>query len=284
MVLGMTRTEIDRAFDGIVEMAELERFIDTPEKFYSSGMQVRLGFASAVASAPDVMLVDEVLSVGDIAFQAKSFAKMSELREQGSTLLVVSHNLDAIRRTCDRVVVLNGGATVFAGPTNEAITVYHTLLRDEPEYADQSAPAVIHDFRLIGPDSQPTATVHSGDEVTFQMHVRFAQRVVDPALGFWVSAEAGQMVYADNTITTPTGTFEAGESMVCEVRVRLALTTGVYFSGGGLRWGRERFEQVSAPRLSFSIIGRDRVLGVADLGAEFSVSPSDGVVRSEVAE
>jgi hypothetical protein len=68
------------------------------------------------------------------------------------------------------------------------------------------------------------------------------------------------------------------------VRVRLALTTGVYFSGGGLRWGRERFEQVSAPRLSFSIIGRDRVLGVADLGAEFSVSPSDGVVRSEVAE
>ena len=125
----MSRAQIDAAFDEIVAFAELDRFVDTPVKFYSSGMLVRLGFASAVASQPDLLLVDEVLAVGDVAFQAKSFERMRELRERGASLIVVSHNLEAIRTMCDRVLVLDAGKPVFEGGTNEAIGIYHGLLR-----------------------------------------------------------------------------------------------------------------------------------------------------------
>src|SRR2546421_12758153 len=114
-ILGMPRREIARKFDEIVAFAEVERFIDTPVKRYSSGMYLRLAFAVAAHLDPDVLLVDEVLSVGDAEFQRKSLGKMREVTGEGRTILFVSHNMAAIRALCDRVILLDAGRVVLDG-------------------------------------------------------------------------------------------------------------------------------------------------------------------------
>ena len=125
MILGMHASEVRRKFDAIVEFAEIDRFIDTPVKRYSSGMYVRLAFAVASFLDPDILIVDEVLAVGDAAFQRKSLGRLNESSaQQGRTVLFVSHNIDAIRNFCRRVLLLEHGKLVFDGPTPEGIERY----------------------------------------------------------------------------------------------------------------------------------------------------------------
>ncbi|HEY4780003.1 MAG TPA: ABC transporter ATP-binding protein [Solirubrobacterales bacterium] len=123
-ILGMRRNEIRKRFDEIVEFANMERFLDTPVKRYSSGMQVRLAFAVAAHLEPEVLLVDEVLAVGDAAFQRKSLAKMAEVARAGSTVIFVSHNLATIQALCERAILLERGSVVTDAPVEEAVTGY----------------------------------------------------------------------------------------------------------------------------------------------------------------
>ena len=126
-ILGMARSDIQRQFDAIVAFAEVEQFVDTPVKHYSSGMYLRLGFAVAAHLQPDILLVDEVLAVGDAQFQKKCLNKMQEVGQQGRTVLFVSHNMPAITRICPRTILLDGGTIVADGPSNEVIGKYmHT--------------------------------------------------------------------------------------------------------------------------------------------------------------
>jgi lipopolysaccharide transport system ATP-binding protein len=123
-ILGMSRAEIRRRFDEIVEFSEVERFLDTPVKRYSSGMSVRLAFAVAAHLEPEILLVDEVLAVGDAAFQRKSLGKMNEVADQGRTVVFVSHNLAIIRALCRRAVLLERGRVVADGPTSRTVDDY----------------------------------------------------------------------------------------------------------------------------------------------------------------
>jgi ABC-2 type transport system ATP-binding protein len=127
-ILGLTRREIDRQFDSIVDFAELEPFIDNQVKHYSSGMYVRLGFAVAAHVDPDVLLVDEVLAVGDEAFAAKCLAKVAEFQAQGRTILFVTHGLDQISQVCNRAVVLNQGRMLFDGEPADAVSKLRAFL------------------------------------------------------------------------------------------------------------------------------------------------------------
>jgi ABC-type polysaccharide/polyol phosphate transport system ATPase subunit len=127
-IYGLTRGEIDAIYRAVVDFAELGDFMDTPIKNYSSGMQARLGFGLAVNLRPDVLLVDEVLAVGDEAFQQKCIARMEEFRGAGKTIIFVSHSTGDVRKICDRVCVLDAGAVAFVGETDEAIDRYHALL------------------------------------------------------------------------------------------------------------------------------------------------------------
>lgn len=120
-ILGMRPEQIDEAFDSIVEFSEIPDFIDTEVKFYSSGMFLRLAFAVAVHTDPDIFLIDEILSVGDEPFQHKCMAKIRELAAQGKTLIVVSHDLDRVSDLCDRAVVLTKGTVTFDGDPHEAV-------------------------------------------------------------------------------------------------------------------------------------------------------------------
>ncbi|MGH2728372.1 MAG: ABC transporter ATP-binding protein, partial [Actinomycetota bacterium] len=137
-ILGLEMQEIDRLMDSIVDFAEIGDFLDTPVKYYSSGMFLRLGFSVAVASHPEILLVDEVLAVGDTAFQMRCFRRMEEIVQAGATVLIVSHNLSAIRRLCSRTLLIDKGAQLYMGDTDEAFSRYHEILA-EPEESDFGA-------------------------------------------------------------------------------------------------------------------------------------------------
>lgn len=125
---GLCRNEIEALYPAIVEFAELEEFMDTPIKNYSSGMHARLGFALAVNLNPDVFLVDEVLAVGDESFQHKCKKQIDNFRAQGKTIIFVSHSAEDVKNICDRACVLNHGALIFLGKADEAIDRYHEML------------------------------------------------------------------------------------------------------------------------------------------------------------
>src|SRR5947208_10681553 len=123
----MTRVEIKKKFDEIVAFAEIEKFLDTPVKRYSSGMYVRLAFAVAAHLEPEILIVDEVLAVGDAEFQKKCLGKMGAVAKTGRTVLFVSHNLSAVSALCSRVTVLNQGRILFSGDPRDAINCYSRL-------------------------------------------------------------------------------------------------------------------------------------------------------------
>lgn len=125
---GLSRKEIEEIYGAVVDFSELDSFMDTPVKNYSSGMHARLGFALAVNLNPDMLLVDEVLAVGDEAFQQKCMDQINKFRAQGKTIIFVSHSADAVKKICDRACVLDHGSMVFLGKADEAIEYYHALL------------------------------------------------------------------------------------------------------------------------------------------------------------
>ncbi|MCI1935034.1 MAG: ABC transporter ATP-binding protein [Bifidobacteriaceae bacterium] len=122
-ILGMTKEQIDNAFDDIVKFSEIEKFLDTEVRFYSSGMYMRLAFSVAVHSNPDVFLVDEVLAVGDEPFRRKCAKKIHELKEQGKTLVIVSHSTDQVLQFCDRAILLSHGKMMADGNTEQVLSV-----------------------------------------------------------------------------------------------------------------------------------------------------------------
>ncbi len=123
-ILGLSKKEIDNRIDEIIDFAELKDFVDTPIKHYSSGMFMRLGFSVAVHVEPDILLVDEILAVGDAHFQEKSFAKMKEFKEKGVTMIIVSHAKESIQKFCDKGLYISYGEQKFFGPVDEAIKMY----------------------------------------------------------------------------------------------------------------------------------------------------------------
>jgi ABC-type polysaccharide/polyol phosphate transport system ATPase subunit len=135
-LLGMRRTEIERKFDEIVAFAEIEQFLDTPVKRYSSGMYVRLAFAVAAHLEPEILLVDEVLAVGDIEFQKKCLGKMGEVANLGRTVLLVSHNIHVVHRLCSKSILLDHGQIASSGPTDKVISDYYSKVASIAPAAD----------------------------------------------------------------------------------------------------------------------------------------------------
>ncbi|HEY7314589.1 MAG TPA: ABC transporter ATP-binding protein [Gemmataceae bacterium] len=170
-IFGMTRREIDRKFDDIVAFSEVEQFLDTPVKRYSSGMFVRLAFAVAAHLEPEILLVDEVLAVGDVAFQKKCLGKMGEVSRSGRTVLFVSHNMATILNLCDKAAVFAHGRLAFVGPVEEGVKLYMSQ-QDAPEQAEvdladhpnrrPSCTPVLGRIRLLDGERNPTTQIPCG--------------------------------------------------------------------------------------------------------------------------
>ncbi len=188
-ILGLSRTEVRNRFDEIVDFAGLERFIDTPVKSYSSGMYVRLGFAIAVNVHPDILLVDEVLAVGDEQFQRKCLAKFEEMRRTGRTVVLVTHALETVRELCDRAVFLREGRVADLGSARSVVDTYlcdvgDTSKREEGlslaghRYGSREVELTL--VELCGADGRPGSSIVAGAPMTVRMHWRVNTLVVDP--------------------------------------------------------------------------------------------------------
>jgi ABC-2 type transport system ATP-binding protein len=151
-MLGMSKRDVDKVFDDIVEFAELEHFIDNQVKFYSSGMYVRLGFAVAVNVDPDVLVIDEVLAVGDERFQRKCMDRIKSFQNDGRTILFVSHSPDLVRSICDRAVVLSDGVMIGMGPPGEAVRLFRERLLEAGDVLTLSEPEPEAEAAPVAPD------------------------------------------------------------------------------------------------------------------------------------
>ena len=289
MVLGLTRPQIERKFDEIVAFAEIEEFLDTPVKFYSSGMYVRLGFAVAVQAEPDVLVVDEVLAVGDLAFQMKCADRMNEIADAGTTVVVVSHNLNAIRTLCPRALLVDSGQVVADGPTVQVIGSYHGVLSRSSTTTvtpDDTGAARVTSFALLDSAGVPTSTLAAGDDATFVMDTTYPTGATSVVHGITVLTEDGDPVYSDSTRWTPIASVAPGGTTRCEIRLHADLPTGSYLAVGGVEvdayggspGARSGFAGAGAgARISgsepllFYVTGRDTVAGRADLRGTFTV-------------
>ena len=287
-VLGLTRSQISERFDQILEFAEIGDFIDTPVKFYSSGMFVRLGFAVAVAAEPDVLLVDEVLAVGDVGFQGKCYIRMGEMQDAGATILVVSHNLGAIKKLCPRVLVLHDGTPRFLGDTDEAISLYHELVaqsRSADDGLEGQPPVTFTDFGLLDHEGARTSHVEGDEDVTFQVRIRPNVPIEDPVFSLLISTEDGTPMYLDSNYQWGGQTVRSaqGEEVLCEIRVPARLITGSYTATAGLTWNRDSQNQLSSRPLYFYVSAQSTAQGLVDLGASFEVRPAP-VARADTTE
>jgi len=180
-ILGMSRAEIKQKFDQIVAFSEMEKFIDTPVKRYSSGMRVRLGFSVAAFLEPEILLLDEVLAVGDASFRRKSLEKIQEITGEGRTVLFVSHNMSAVKFVCDQTIILNDGLIKFYGPTEEAVKLYlvDQDITNWVAFVDLSntgkrlpkCEKVFQSIRLIDENGKESTNFYPLSDITFEVSV-----------------------------------------------------------------------------------------------------------------
>jgi ABC-type polysaccharide/polyol phosphate transport system ATPase subunit len=205
-ILGMSKKEIDNKFDSIVEFAGLEQFIDTPVKNFSSGMVVRLGFSIATHVEPEVLLIDEILAVGDQAFQRKSTEKIEQFRRDGRTILVVSHSLGLVQQLCDTVVWLEKGHVKMTGPASDVIaeytgTTYGNFAREDASSKTRwgSGEAQITQVATLDASEQPIDTLSSGDEFRLRLELNSHVRIESPVLRVQMETMSGELVWSTTT-------------------------------------------------------------------------------------
>jgi lipopolysaccharide transport system ATP-binding protein len=221
-ILGLKKREIDAQFSDIVEFAGLERFIDTPVKRYSSGMYVRLAFAVAAHVKAELLLVDEVLSVGDMAFQQKCLAKMNELRDSGATIVFISHSLWSVESFCKRVILLRAGQIAAEGDPAEVIGIYRrqekeglllranggngtgTGTRSQDDLSEQKGEAIFTEIELLNNAGQSQSEFDPHDQMIIHAHYVASERIEAPAFVIRIYRSDGLICCAVNNWTKDT--------------------------------------------------------------------------------
>jgi ABC-type polysaccharide/polyol phosphate transport system ATPase subunit len=281
-MLGLSPREARRRFDAIVDFAELGEFVDLKLKNYSSGMLVRLAFAVMIQVDADILLIDEVLAVGDAAFQQKCFDEFVRIREAGKTILLVTHDMGAVKRFCDRAMLLERGGVVAAGDPETIGNRYLELNFSQTARDDAAHSRDLGSTERMGDGSaeiveawfeseagERVTVLPSGGGVAFAARVRFAAPVDDPLFGVVLQNERRETVLAASTLwTSPTpGRFEPGHEVDYRVTFENLLVPGRYHAtpavarqGAGIAWidRRERM-------LSLLVSGLARTDAVVDL-------------------
>jgi ABC-type polysaccharide/polyol phosphate transport system ATPase subunit len=279
-ILGLTRKQVDARFDEIVEFAGLERFIDMPVKNYSSGMYVRLGFAVAINVEPDILLIDEVLAVGDEAFQRKSAEKIAGFRDSERTVVLVSHGLPQVRSLCDRVAWIEEGRLMMVGSAPEVVDAYTGETHEDRETTATggtrwgSGEVRITAVELLDAQGRPARRIRSGAEMSILVVFHAGRPVQDPVFGIGIEHIDGQLVAGTNTLRQ--GQTVSGVHGPGEVRVRiphLPLAEGTYDLSVAIgdRTERHDYDYWHRP-IRFDVQHGDRIaVGYVDLGCEFGL-------------
>lgn len=240
-ILGLSRAETDAQFDSIVSFAEIGDFIDTQVKFYSSGMYVRLAFAVAVHTDPDLLLVDEVLAVGDEAFQRKCMDKIRQFQKEGRTIILVSHSASQVMEVCDRGVVLHDGELVYVGSAADATKVHREVLegkrRETADAAAEAEEAIEHDVpRIVGvsltdTDGNVVQTAEPGQDLLVSIRVEHPVASSRWNTSISIDTSQGQQVFGTGTrrLGTPHAPVSKGEHSVTYLLASPAFAGGQYF-------------------------------------------------------
>ncbi len=265
-MIGFTKEEIDQRLQSIIDFADIGDYINQPVKSYSSGMFVRLAFAVAINIDPEILIVDEALSVGDVFFQSKCYRKFEDFKREGKTILFVSHDLSAISRYCDRAILLNQGDKVYEGTPKEAIDIYKKVLVDQfhkgtgtadaaagdaqseedgksagnmwkdmfpvnpslVEYGEKNAE--ILDYGLYDEKGLPTSNFLKGSSFTVKMKIRARETVLEPIFAFTIKNLKGIEICGTNTTMEkiPVPTMKAGDEHVVTFTQKIDLQGGEY--------------------------------------------------------
>lgn len=244
-ILGMSRQEIRRKFDEIVDFSQVEKFLDTPVKRYSSGMYVRLAFAVAAHLEPDVLVVDEVLAVGDASFQRKCLSKMDDVSKSGRTVLFVSHKMDSLRRLCDRAVLLEGGRLLAQGETETVVARYLAGAQGRSQLGDRGPapqkPMHLRWVQLVGRDGKACSNASRSETLLARICYDINSPVRDVHVVCQISDVEDRVIFATGDCdvgrsiadTRPPGQyigeFHLPTSLLNEGEYRLTLALGVPF-------------------------------------------------------
>lgn len=276
-ILGLKKREIDAAFGNIVEFAGLEKFIDTPIKRYSSGMYVRLAFAVASHVSAELLLVDEVLSVGDMIFQEKCLAKMNELHTNGTTIVFVSHNLTAVQSFCSRVLLLSGGQIVANGNPAEVVAKYEALERNAHAAKMASASRrggsssqqegngsvseaygrkpLITKLEILDSSNKPCSDFLAADEIAVRIHYSIPDRIRLPAYMLRVRRKSDQVICFTHSMRDPSRMVLRGEGVI-EAKIHQSLLLpGVYSLEANVHFRDYPVERIDSAPADFAILG-----------------------------
>jgi lipopolysaccharide transport system ATP-binding protein len=296
-ILGMKKTEIDNRFDEIAEFAELEQFLETPVKRYSSGMYMRLAFSVAAHLQPEILIVDEVLAVGDAAFQKKCLGKIGEVAREGRTVLFVSHNMAAVENLCERTVFLEAGEVVVDGAPRKAIAEYfHRFAASARPGSllaarrDRGLVPVIQDVEFIDEAGRRVTAVPAGAPLTVRIHYRHSAHIKRPFFGLIFETASGVKVFWVQSRLQSEDLPDLPQAGVVVCRIpRLPLVPGTYFIQPGCGAGTTQLDLVPrACQLQVTeadVFGTGRLpnasQGLVLVDAWWGVPPDDAIVQSK---
>ena len=278
-ILGLSRGDIDDRFDEIVDFAGIRHLLDTAVRTYSSGLYVRLGFAIAVTVDPDILLVDEVLAVGDAEFQQRSLERMQTFRDSGKTFVLVSHDMDAVRQMCDRTIVLDRGRVAFDGPVSEGVELYRQRVASGavtavPRRSD-ARKVRIEDAALLAADGAPTTEVLPSSALTLRVRLHALDPIDACNVAVTVLRGDGTHLYEVHTTWQGLGVgpLDPGQEATVDVRFVAHLLAGRYSMAVSVTdtSGRETWA-VMADAVRFAVQPAPGSAGLVDLSATASVS------------
>ena len=283
-LLGLARTEILKALPRIEEFAGIGTFLDRPVKEYSSGMYVRLAFSTAIHVDPELLIVDEALAVGDAAFANRCVRKFHELRDQGTTVLFVSHDMGLVKQLADRVFFLANGAVQAAGEPKAVIDLYLASVQDsqrlspglthtnssgtQTRHGDQTNRIV--EVTLIDQEGSPVTTIESGGAIAIRVLTYFHHAQVDPQVGVLIRDRIGMEVYGTNTRIegVALGPFEPGNQLIVDFRFECWLTPQQYTLTVATQNADGSSNDWIDDAVVFDVVSRRHASGVIDLRAD----------------
>ncbi len=285
-IYGYSRAEMAERFDEIVAFADIGPHLDHPVKTYSSGMFARLAFAVAIQVNPQVLLVDEILSVGDVGFQARCFQRIEALRAAGTTIVFVSHDMGAVQMLCDDVLLLHHGRIIERGPPRQVTDSYFRLLTGgatatgqvRPEPTAAQARARCGDLRITDPQGRPADTLRAGELYVARCRVEFPEAVAQPVISLQLKTMMGFVAYDVNTLLArqPVAAVPAGGRREVAVGFRLNVCAGPYRLGLGIAGVEGDLPRpLGGVAVAFDVMSGQPGFGVANLEAEFRCAEAE---------
>jgi len=306
-LMGFSKADMDAKVDAIIEFADIGEFIHQPVKMYSSGMFARLAFSVSINVDPDILIVDEALSVGDMAFQMKCFKKFQDFQAQGRTILFVTHALDTVIRYCTRGIVIDGGKKVFEGTSKDAVDSFKKILsgdfyeEDITRKKEKAAlikktgalkenfgtykeldtygndKAVIYDYGTLDSDDNPADIFDYNASFSIVMKVQFNESIEDPIFAFTLKDVRGLEITGTNTHMKQmvTGQFKEDDNLTVTFKQKANLQLGKYALSLGCvnlnEKGVEVYNRIYDAML-FEVIGAEQMVGFYDLQSEITIS------------